>query len=59
MFGSLLAALALVGVVVAAVTWRIGPAGLDSESRDEAVEEHSKESQDDDGRRGRSRGGRD
>jgi len=59
MLGSLLAALALVAAVVLLVAWRIGPDGVASRAREEALEERAEEAEDADdrsGRRGRGRG---
>ena len=62
MLGSLLAALALVVGVVLLVAWRIGPDGVPSRAREEALEERFEAAEDADedsgrGRRGRGRGG--
>ena len=58
MLGSLLAALALVVGVVLLVAWRIGPDGVPSEAREEALEERFEDARDEDSG-GRRRRGRD
>ncbi len=59
MWGSLIAAALIVVATIFVVTARIGPAGVDSEAREERVEEleeRDAEAAEDASRRGRTRG---